>query len=205
MGRSCKDSQGKNYGSFRLNDSNTAWLSFGTGIEKISFKNNNGFIANYRLYHNYLPVNLAIGPRYSRGEEDPCCGRVYYQDYLVTEAEELQYEPIGDGFSTILRRSQEKAYYFDSANIVHMVGRSENLNLSHSSGNFLVNVDTSFSSASQNYHSSLILSGKTFYHVYEVIDTLASPPHILIKRTYFSFNDGVIGYQLTNNEQWVRE
>jgi hypothetical protein len=60
-------------------------------------------------------------------------------------------------------------------------------------------------SPSQKYHQSILLRGKEFRKIIELINLKADSLKIEVKGYYYSFEDGLVGYYLTNDELWLRD
>lgn len=201
---------GKYYGEIKLNDSNFHWLMYNYNGNAVSFVNDKGFKLDYWQKGGYSSDEEIIRV-FTNGEKRQCVGRVDYKDYCSKQVEYMQYDPYGDGNIFKFERYLSLKWDTVTSDSFALTSKFEGLYFSDTKpkywggNNFYINKDTLFSSTSQKFHLTKILRNKAYKNVFELINTEVDTTLIETKGYYFSYELGLIGYYLTNNELWLKK
>lgn len=201
-----------NYGDYLLNDSNDYWINYSpSGGREVAFRNKENFVLRYweSGYRSYRDFELR---RYNKGDVERCVGKVINIDYFNSQYEILKYGPINDGNVFEFKRYQEINWKSIPVDSFEVVGKVEFLQFMDSKYNSWdwnyisrIYIDTIMETPSQKYHQSILLRGKEFNGIFELINPKADSLKVTVKGYYYSFNEGLIGYYLTNDELWLRD
>jgi hypothetical protein len=207
-----KDKKTINYGNYLLNDSNDYWLNYPqSGSSEVTFKNEQDFALRYLVsgYKSYRDLELR---RYNKGEVERCVGQIINVDYFNSQYEILKYGPINNGNVFEFYRYQDIKWESIPIDSFKVAGKTEFLQFKDSKYNSYewnyisrFYTDTLMQSPSQKYHQSILLRGKEFRKIIELINLKADSLKIEVKGYYYSFEDGLVGYYLTNDELWLRD
>lgn len=201
---------GKSYGYVNLNDSNYHWLMYYNNGNLVSFTNDKGFKLDYWQKGGFSS-NKVIIRTYTRGEKDYCVGRIDYQDFCYSQTESMEYEPKGDGNIYKFERYLSLKWDTVTRDSFVLTSKFEGLYFNDQKPNywggnyFYINKDTLFNSESQKFHLTKTLRNKDYKNVFELINVKADSSLIETKGYYFSYEEGLIGYYLTNNELWLKK
>jgi hypothetical protein len=201
---------GKFYGDVKLNDSNNHWLMYDYRGNLVSFINDKGFQLDY-LQSGYFYDDTQTIRTYTKGEKELCVNRIDYEDFCWAKGEKMEYEPKGDGNIYTFDRYLTLKWDSVTSDSFVLTNKFEGLYFSDTKPNywggnyFYINKDTLFNSTSQKFYLSKILRNKEFKNVFELINIKADTTVVETKGYYFSYEQGLIGYYLTNNELWLKK
>ncbi|MES2656099.1 MAG: hypothetical protein V4620_10950 [Bacteroidota bacterium] len=201
---------GKYYGIILSNDSNAYWLNYNNNGTQVFYENDNGFQLAYLEkggFHNDEHVLRTYGT----GEKRRCVGEVLNEDYYRAEFEYLDYEPMADGNYYSINRYQSLKWDSIPTDSFKLTNKLEYLYFTDSkfdgdwnSRRFVINKDTLYNGAVQKFYLTKKLRHTIYNNVFELINIDLDNSLIQTKGYYFSYEKGLIGYYLTNNELWLK-
>lgn len=195
---------GKYLGSISLNDSNDYWLAaYNTGtIANESFYNEVGTALSYSIHYHQVSEKEYLNS-YEKADNS-CCPRTTFRDYLNIEEETLEYLPNQNGISFRFKRSIKPSVSLIGTDSARIDSTSELFELTIQNKTLRIYLDTSYKSDHQIFYKQKTLHQKTFTNVFEFIDPQADTSKIIPQGYFFTFENGLIGYYLTNKELWAK-
>lgn len=194
----------KNLGILSFSDSSLHWVNYDT-LQTMYFINSNKYKTSF-VYHN----SITVYNEQKLNERDsfvtsPCTKEYQIYNYGFNQKQYFNY------------KSQNLALNFSyiRQNVIDSTG-TDSLSLLYGTDYFILGINNVFfdypfnqKKAIPNWrqHDTLLLGTKIYYNVYEsFVDPLKIDSNIInVTGAYYNISNGLLGFYLSNGENWWKE